>query len=78
MTTDEILHVLRLVAMGRVNHPEQVRFAELLAERLADKPLPVVDVPTPVEIALVTGEPAPEFATAGEPKRRGRPPKKAD
>lgn len=74
MTADEILHVLRLVAMGRVNHPEQVRFAELLAERLADKPLPVVDVPAPVEIALVgEGEPA-----AAEAKRRGRPPKKAD
>jgi hypothetical protein len=74
VNADEILHVLRLVAMGRVNHPEQVRFAELLAERLADKPLPVVDVPAPVEIALVSeGEPA-----AAEAKRRGRPPKKAD
>jgi hypothetical protein len=35
MTAEEILLVLRLTAMGRVNHPEQVRFAEALERLLA-------------------------------------------
>ena len=47
MTTDEIKLALRLVAMGRVNHPQVDELAEALAGVLARKcePLPVVDMP---------------------------------
>lgn len=82
MKQEEIHQALRFVAMGRVNHPQVEEFAEKLAGLFARDVLPVREmggpVPfpfdPPIEIALVSeGEPA-----AAEPKRRGRPPKKAD
>jgi hypothetical protein len=50
---DEIMHVLRLTAMGRVNHPDQQRLCEALEKLLA----------TPEERADA------EMAEAGIPKR---------
>lgn len=35
MTADEIMHVLRLTAMSRVNHPDQQRFCEALEKVFA-------------------------------------------
>jgi hypothetical protein len=35
LTSDEIMHVLRLTAMSRVNHPDQQRFCEALEKVFA-------------------------------------------
>jgi hypothetical protein len=43
---DEIMQVLRLTAMGRVNHPDQQRLCEALEKLLAEPvALPVVEMP---------------------------------
>jgi hypothetical protein len=36
MTSDQIMQVLRLTAMGRINHPDQVEFCEKVAKLLAE------------------------------------------
>jgi hypothetical protein len=36
LTADEIMHVLRLTAMGRVNHPDQARLCEALEKVLRE------------------------------------------
>lgn len=41
MTSDEIMQVLRLTAMSRVNHPDQQRFCDKLAEVFAGWVAPV-------------------------------------
>lgn len=58
MTTDEIKLALRLVAMGRVNHPQVDELAEALAGVFSRKcePLPVVEMPKAVEIVSIDEE----------------------
>jgi hypothetical protein len=57
MTSDEIMHVLRLTAMSRVNHPDQQRFCEALekvfarAEPAAPAELAERALPTMADIA---------------------------
>jgi hypothetical protein len=63
MTSDEIMHVLRLTAMSRVNHPDQQRFCEALEKVFAR--------PEPAAPAELTSSPE---VVAEAPKRR----KKAD
>jgi hypothetical protein len=58
LTSDEIMHVLRLTAMSRVNHPEQQRLCEALAQVFA------AVLPTPLE----GGEVPP--VVAGEKRRK--------
>jgi hypothetical protein len=49
VTADEIMHVLRLTAMGRIGHPEQQRLCEAL-EKLMAGPVAAMDGPAPSAI----------------------------
>jgi hypothetical protein len=58
VNADEIMHVLRLTAMGRLNTPAQEEFCEKLAKVMAEPLLPTADVyvsnygaPTTEEVA---------------------------
>jgi hypothetical protein len=57
MTSEEIMHVLRLTAMSRVNHPDQQRFCEALEKVFAR-----AECKCPAELAV------PEVAD--KPKRK--------
>ena len=85
MSADEIKLALRLVAMGRVNHPQVDELAEALAGVFSRKcePLPVVEMPTEVVLSAnalqaAASQAGADYAEAltqvNAPKRR----KKAD
>lgn len=50
MTADEIMHVLRLTAMGRVNHPDQQLLCDKLAEVFAGWVAPVAKPAVPPHV----------------------------
>jgi hypothetical protein len=61
MTAEEIMHVLRLVAMGRVNHPDQQVFCEKLAALMSPPaPAPQPREPAPPVKVKIEEQPSPK------------------
>jgi hypothetical protein len=78
MTSDEIMHVLRLTAMGRVAHPDQVEFCEIVEGLIEAKrrfeeallaPLPTAAVSTGIDALIYKPAEAPAET---EPVKRTR------
>jgi hypothetical protein len=70
MNADQIMHVLRLTAMSRVNHPDQQEFCEklakLFAERAMAEEITSALIPDPLTGSTLVTEPA----VAETPKKR--------
>lgn len=75
MTKEDIQLALRLVAHGRVNHPQVEELAEKLAALLAPKPIVIsapagFELPTPEEVAATPpGGVIPLKRGPGRPKK---------
>jgi hypothetical protein len=77
MKAEEIMHVLRLVALGRIGHPDQEVFCaklEALFAKAEPAPAPA-PAPAPEVIALKVVESEPAAEVAAEPVKRTRKPK---